>query len=449
MRRLLQLLFGFETPVSRRLYATVGLGLGVAKYGVDALTIWSVTGTWWQPLRLLSPLHDSTDAALLTYEPWLFWALALWTLPFLWIGASMTMRRARDAGWSGWLGLAFFFPFFNYALMLALCAAPSAPPKSEASAQVEPLVGDGFKAAFAGVAGGLVFALVMMGFTVYVLHAYPAALFFGTPVVMGAVSGYVQNRGHTRSVNVTLQVACLSVLISAGALLLFALEGVFCIVLALPIAAGAAMFGAWMGRALALGPTGSKSQLAMVLLAVPVAAGLEKLPAPLPEYEVASSVDIDASPERVWSSVIAFPPLAAPSEWLFKTGIAFPTQARIDGAGVGAVRHCEFSTGEFVEPVTRWEPGRRLSFAVTSQPEPMEEWSPYRHLHPPHLDGYFRSVRGEFRLVPLGPNRTRLEGSTWYVLDIAPVGYWRLGAEAIVHAIHARVLRHIKTLSES
>jgi hypothetical protein len=186
-----------------------------------------------------------------------------------------------------------------------------------------------------------------------------------------------------------------------------------------------------------------------VLVALPIASGLERLPGASPELEVVSSVEVNAPPEQVWPNVIGFRTLAEPTELIFQTGIAFPTRARIDGVGVGAVRHCEFSTGEFVEPVTGWQPPRRLSFDVTSQPAPMEEWSPYRHVHPPHLDGYFRSVRGEFRLVPLAGGRTRLEGSTWYVLDIAPVGYWRLGAEAILHAIHNRVLRHIKLLSEN
>ena len=43
----------------------------------------------------------------------------------------------------------------------------------------------------------------------------------------------------------------------------------------------------------------------------------------------------------------------------------------IEGEGVGAVRHCVFSTGAFVEPITIWNEPRHLRFDVTAMPEPM------------------------------------------------------------------------------
>jgi hypothetical protein len=59
------------------------------------------------------------------------------------------------------------------------------------------------------------------------------------------------------------------------------------------------------------------------------------------------------------------------------------------------------------------------------------------------------SRRGEFRLVRLPGNRTRLEGSTWYTLAIFPETYWIAWGEALLHSIHGRVLAHIKHLSEA
>lgn len=170
---------------------------------------------------------------------------------------------------------------------------------------------------------------------------------------------------------------------------------------------------------------------------------------PAAEFEVVSSLTIDAPPERVWPNVIGFAELPPPEHWLFATGIAYPLRAVIEGEGLGAVRRCEFSTGAFVEPITAWEPPNRLAFDVRSQPSPMEEWSFYRKVHPPHLEDSFRSLRGEFRLIRLADGRTRLEGRTWYALDLAPVGYWRWLADRIVHRIHARVLAHVRTLSEA
>src|SRR4029453_3322215 len=115
-----------------------------------------------------------------------------------------------------------------------------------------------------------------------------------------------------------------------------------------------------------------------------------------------------------------FSDIAEPRDWFFRAGVAYPIRARIDGAGPGAVRYCVFSTGSFVEPITHWKPAHRLAFDVVESPAPMRELSPYRDLSPRHLHGYLRSKRGEFRFVDLRDGRTRLEGSTWFEIDMAP-----------------------------
>src|SRR5690606_19692939 len=127
---------------------------------------------------------------------------------------------------------------------------------------------------------------------------------------------------------------------------------------------------------------------------------------------------------------------------------AAPMGATIDGHGVGAVRRCRFTTGEFVEPITVWDEGRELGFTVTEQPDPMQELSPW-DIRPPHLDGGFRTTAGQFLLEPLPGGRTRLIGRTHYVLDLAPRAYWSMWSEHIIHRIHMRVLEHVKRMAES
>src|ERR1700687_6040825 len=347
---MLRTLFGFSTPVSRRTYAATGLTLAALKYGVDAFLIYMVTARRWSPVEFLLPVHSSTRAVPLD-PPWLFWTLAIWTLPFIWIGASMTLRRAYDAGWSPWLGLGFFIPILNYLLMLTLCVVPSRERAIQTTGNTKPLVDNRFQAALVGVASGVLFALAMLVLQVYLLHSYGAALFFGTPVVMGALTGYVQNRGHAQSWGATTQAAAIAVLLSAGGMLLFALEGAVCIAMALPIAFVATVFGACMGRVIALSTATPSSHVAFVLIGLPLVSGVEAWPGHPVEFEVVSSIEVNAPPDQVWPNVIGFASLPEPTEWLFKTGIAYPMRARIDGGGVGAIRHCEFTTGSFVEPV--------------------------------------------------------------------------------------------------
>jgi hypothetical protein len=114
------------------------------------------------------------------------------------------------------------------------------------------------------------------------------------------------------------------------------------------------------------------------------------------------------------------------------------------GTGVGAERHCVFFTGAFVGPIQIWDEPRQLKFSVTSNPAPMEEWTPYSHIEPPHLHGFLLSEGGQFLLTPLPNGGTRLEATTWYQHGLWPVSYWKLWSDAIIHRIHLRVLGHIQ-----
>jgi hypothetical protein len=168
-----------------------------------------------------------------------------------------------------------------------------------------------------------------------------------------------------------------------------------------------------------------------------------------PVVSVTTSVTIDAPASVVWKSVIAFPPLAEPEQWLFRAGIAYPTSANIVGYGPGSVRYCRFSTGDFVEPITLWEENRLLAFDVFSQPLAMRELSPWK-ITPPHLErNYMRSKQGQFRLVALSEHRTLLEGTTWYQNSLWPQAYWRIWSDGIVRRIHLRVLQHVKRQAEA
>jgi hypothetical protein len=163
-----------------------------------------------------------------------------------------------------------------------------------------------------------------------------------------------------------------------------------------------------------------------------------------PVFVVHSTIDIDASPETVWKSVVAFTEIPPPTELIFKAGVAYPIRAEIFGRGPGAERHCVFSTGQFVEPIEIWDEPRQLKFSVTSNPPPLQEWTPYQHIVPSHLHGFLVSSGGQFLLTRLPSGRTQLEGTTWYRHGLWPASYWRLWSDAIIHRIHMRVLQHIR-----
>jgi uncharacterized membrane protein YhaH (DUF805 family) len=416
------------------------------KYALDAALIAQFTGRWWTPLDYLSPLWSTRQHVLQGAPAWLAPVLVVITLPFLWIGVSLTLRRAVNAGLSAWTCLLFFVPGVNYVLMLALCVLPSRPTRARPAGAPPPQVDERLTSALLGVAASLGITLVTVGIGIYLKRSYSTGLFLGVPFTIGYISSYIYNRRYPRSVGESIVIAVASVTIAGGALIVFALEGLACTVMALPLAFALALPGALLGRVVARQSVEPGAGVGMALL-VPLFVAAEPRPTP-PAHEVVTVVEIAAPPEVVWRHVVTFPDLAPPTEFLFRVGVAAPTRARIVGTGVGATRYCDFTTGSFVEPITAWEENRLLAFDITSQAPPMTEWSPYREVNPPHLDGYFRATHGEFRLTALPGGRTRLEGRTAYVVDMFPQRYWTLPAGRIVAAIHERVLRHIAALAE-
>ena len=446
LARWLRLWFGFSDPVDRGTYFRHGLGLTAFKYGLDALLIWRFADRVWTPLDYLNPLLQARQELLQDGPAWLLPLLIAMALPFLWIGVSMSMRRAIDAGRSPWIALLFFVPVINFVLMAILSLAP---PLSKMQWPVEPpplAMDDRIKSAMLGVAASVAITLLTVGIGVYLRRSYSTGFFLGVPFTVGYISSYIYNHGHARPAGQSILLAMGSVTIAAGSLVIFALEGVICIAMAWPIALAVAFPGAVLGRVMATRDVRASTGAGVALL-VPLLVGVEPRPTP-PSQEVLTIVEIAAPPEIVWRHVVTFPDLPPPTEWLFRAGVAAPTRARIEGRGVGAIRYCDFTTGSFVEPITAWEENRLLAFDITAQAPPMNEVTPYRDVHPPHLDGYFRATHGEFRLIPLPGGRTRLEGRTRYVVDMFPQVYWTVPAREIVTAIHTRVLHHIQTLAE-
>ncbi|MFN2567347.1 MAG: SRPBCC family protein [Gemmatimonadaceae bacterium] len=449
MRRWLRLWFTFEERVGRREYVVSGLALALIKYAGDALLVWAVAGQVWTPVDYLTTVHSVLSSRFAGSPRWLGPALAAWSLPFMWIGFSMSLRRALDAGRTAWLSLLFLIPYVTYALIAMLSILPTAALPRRVAALVPRAHERRLPSALLSIAAGVGVALAMVTLSILAFRSYGVALFLSTPFVTGVITGFLLNRRYPARARETREVVAMTILATAGALILTAIEGGLCVLMAAPLALPIAVLGGAAGRHIALRDRSRNVNALAALAVVPVVASTDATRGPTPLREVRSAVEIDAPPDVVWRHVIAFPPLAEPPALVFRLGVAYPLRAEIVGRGVGAVRHCVFSTGAFVEPITVWEPGRRVSFDVAAQPPPLHEWSPYAGVVPPHLDGYFRSRRGEFRLVPLAGGRTRLEGSTWYEMRLYPEAYWVLFADALVSGIHRRVLRHVQTLAEA
>ncbi len=289
-------------------------------------------------------------------------------------------------------------------------------------------------------------------FSVSVLQMYGWGVFVAIPFAASISAVIIFSWKRPRTYIECLACALFCLVGMASVLLIIPFEGIICLLMASPIVVGVGLVGGSIGYLVQRNMPRNESVPALLgclALLVPFLIAAEFLaPSQIPLYVNTSSVIIKAPPNVVWKYLIDFPQIPAPTELVFHTGIAYPIKARIDGRGPGAVRHCIFSTGEFVEPIKIWNEPRLLKFGVLAQAPPMKELALYKNLHPPHLDDYLVSRNGQFLLTALPDGSTLLDGTTWYQNYMGPSPYWRIWADAIIHRIHMRVLDHVKNLAE-
>jgi len=452
----------WEGRVNRGTYFFVGAAAFGLKFFLDWAVVsqvfhrsWSLLN-YWRPFGAISGIHG------LSLENRLFAGVMVFlALPFIWLGLAMTVKRLRDAGEPTWLAALFFAPIANLVFFLVLSLKPSV--KETLAEEGTPWPGLNFlerwiprtRAASALVSIGVT-ALIGFGFAflgTHVVAQYGWGLFVGLPFCLGLFAVFTHSYHEPRGFGECMTVAILPVAILGSILFFVAIEGAICLAMAAPLASLLALLGGSLGYVIQAAHWSRRNAPAMLSIAVlltPGFYGVEHFTRPQPgTFEVKSAIEINAPPAQVWRKVVAFNEIPPPKETLFRAGIAYPIRAEITGHGAGAIRHCVFSTGAFVEPIIVWDEPRLLRFSVTANPAPLNELTPYGHIEPQHLHGYFESHQGQFLLTALPGGRTRIEGTTWYSHSMWPETYWHWWSDYVIHRIHMRVLEHIKAQVET
>ncbi len=451
-------LWRLDGSIGRGPYFFFGAVLMAVKWNIDRWLYAFLLDRQWSPFDSEFLLDFFLRWNFFPKDPKQAAWLVVVALPFLWAGLALTLRRLRSAVLPLWLVVLFFVPLVKFILFAVLCILPTRDEPAPADVPATKwwarwLPQSAWGSAVAATFATFIPAMLLAWLCTTQMQSYSASLFVGVPFCQGFLAAIIHGSRQPRTAGACISVANLSVLCAGLGFLALAWEGIICLVMAAPFAAVLATLGALFGHAVQRRAHhhAETARLACVgLLALPAMMWMEKSQPPeAPLLRVITAVDVAAPPEQVWKNVVEFSELPAPDEWLFKLGIAYPVRASIEGRGVGAIRRCEFSTGPFIEPIEVWDEPRLLKFSVTSNPAPMQEWTPYRDVHPPHLRGFLCSEGGQFRLSALPGGGTRLEGTTWYRHHMWPARYWQIWSDFLIHRIHIRVLRHVATLSET
>ena len=375
------------------------------------------------------------------------------------LASYVAARRAAILGWSlpPVLGLLIHVPFLGAGLALWLAATgneqekESISPTAVAGRLVVPFliaVAACLLLSFGLIklveAGKLPLGLKSVG------GYFGLATFLAFPFAIGVSGGVVIRRaGGTFGQGVAAAMTLVGAVILALCGML--MEGIICVVMAAPIGAVLAFFGAVVGYFLARTKAADGTLQSAAWLSIVFMVGLEgwNPPAPL-EATTSSEVIINAPAARVWAELHDIRDLPATDNFLFQFGIAHPMGTVTDGQGVGAARLCKLSTGDMPEIVTVWKPGQELRFKVLSTPPSMRETGFFgKTIDTTHIHSAYASLDGGFKLTALPDGRTRLVGESHYLLNIAPASYWNLWTEEIVHMVQRRVLEHVKTRAEA
>src|SRR5260221_9291832 len=154
--------------------------------------------------------------------------------------------------------------------------------------------------------------------TVVILKEYGWTLFVLAPALMGFVSAIIYAPKGGKPFWKCLVVSLYYFLFISFLVLIFAIEGLVCVAMSLPLAIPLDIFGVWVAylvtNRIREPKLGIVASLLLVIM-MPFILGFEisnkSLPTP---HKVVSTIEIDAPIEKVWKNVVEFPEIDAPPE---------------------------------------------------------------------------------------------------------------------------------------
>lgn len=376
---------------------------------------------------------------------WLLIPVLLMDLAIAWMLVVVAVRRARSTGSSLLRACLAIVPVIQIPALAWLAIRSDCTPPADAVDERVSL-----EVAFNGLFAGVVLTLVLAVTSTLLLHVYGFGLFLASPFFIGCTTAYIANRRVAISERSTTRLVFGACFLGGVGLLACALEGLVCLVMAIPLIIAVAWLGGLAGRAIATkGAGGAPGSTAMSVAVLPLLFAVDLIAPPMAAFENVQSIEVAATDQQVWDAIVHMGPIPDPPIAPFRWGLAYPMSGTIQGSGVGAIREGVFSTGVAYERVTAWEPGRRLEFIVLSDPPTMHELSPHDHVNAPHVEGYFRTLDARFAITPLANGRTRLSLATRHELDLNPAFYWLPITKWAVQANKSRVLAHFARQAEA
>jgi uncharacterized membrane protein YhaH (DUF805 family) len=220
MKIRLQNLWRLDGEINRAPFLVWAGLLFAVKYNLDRLLVYSLFGRHWsvlsyfeQPLpgiTELSPAQNAKEFAVLLAA----------SVPFLWIGVMLCLKRLRSAQLPLWLAVLFTVPILKWFLFAALAVVPERRKPATVPTSVPdwlPRSRLGSAAMAVGVTVPLALGACLV--STEILHRYGWALFVGMPFCTGFMSALIHGARVPRRLRESLAVSFIAVGLTAVMLL--------------------------------------------------------------------------------------------------------------------------------------------------------------------------------------------------------------------------------------
>lgn len=227
-------------------------------------------------------------------------------------------------------------------------------------------------------------------------------------------------------------------------LLAFGLEGMVCVLMALPILGLCMLAGVLIGylaRRFGWVKTPPKGPVLLLpfgvfLLGNAVERGFEQAPV---VREVRTEIILPYTPNEVYDAIKSVDTLDVAKSFLLNIGLPVPQKCVLETEAIGGTRTCYFEGGKIVEKITALEPGRILKMDVTHYELTGRKWLGFRE--------------AIYTFEPLNGNQTKLTRITTYTSELYPRAYWepleRLGIQQEHDYVFRNLQKDLKTAHPS
>lgn len=249
---------------------------------------------------------------------------------------------------------------------------------------------------------------------------YGLSFFLFLPFILGYLFGGSLVRGASIVGLLISLVIFLALLFTGG------LEGMICILMALPLVFAAIGLGVLLKfltrkRATKSDEEGHlKSSFGYFLLFVALAVVEGKLTSDNENIvEVHSEIILPYSPMKVYDAIKSVDTLTGPKPFLMRLDLPVPHKCILEEEKIGGLRRCYFSEGQIVERITQLEKGKLLRMDVIDYQLTGRDW--------------FSFEEAIYTFEELENGSTRMIRTTTYTSELYPRFYWepleRIGIE--------------------